>query len=63
MAKFTIEYRRTIRTAPYETLAIGLMEEFSKEAVDKNRAFQQVSQQVQFWIDKELGAMEKAEGG
>lgn len=54
MSKFTIEYRRTVRVRPYETLTIGVSEEFSTDEMPYIYAFNQVREMVRGWIKKDL---------
>jgi len=51
--KFSIEYRRTVQVVPYESLSIGILEEFSKEEISHRDAFDSVKNQVDFWIETE----------
>lgn len=51
--KFSIEYRRTVQVAPYESLSISILEEFNKEEISHRDAFDSVKNQVDFWIETE----------
>jgi len=53
MLKFNIEYKRTVRIAPYESLSIGILEEFDKEKTSSFDAFAAVRDQVDYLIDME----------
>jgi hypothetical protein len=53
MTKFTIEYRRTVRIAPYETLAVGLTEEFDQDIITQFSAFEVVRNTVDYWVEEE----------
>ena len=53
MLKFSVEYRRTVQVAPYESLSISIIEEFNKEETSQREAFDSVRNQVDYWIDTE----------
>lgn len=53
MAKFTIIYRRTIQTQKYHTSTIGLSQEYDTADTTWDKAFKQVNEMVDFWIDVE----------
>jgi len=49
--KFSVEYRRTVQVAPYESLSIGILEEFDKKEISHLEAFESVKNQVDYWIE------------
>jgi len=51
--KFNIEYKRTVRIRPYETMSIGILEEFDKGKTSPFDAFEAVKNQVDYLIDQE----------
>lgn len=53
MLKFSVEYRRTVQVAPYESLSIGIIEEFNKEETSHREAFDSVRNQVDYWVETE----------
>jgi len=62
VAKFTVEYKRTVRVRQYETLTIGWMEEFEKEYRDPRVAFEAVKVMVDYLIDENLDELTKKKG-
>lgn len=48
----TIEYRRGIRIAEFEPVAIGIKEDFMAENVDHEKAYQGLKAQVDKWLDE-----------
>lgn len=62
MSKYTIEYRRTVRIAPYETLAVGLTEEFDKDRITQFEAFEATRNTVDYWVEEERDRLIKAGG-
>lgn len=54
MAKFSVEYSRTVRVKAYEIVKIGLVEEFDDEFTSYDEAFCNVQAHVQIWIEQEL---------
>jgi len=61
MAKFSVEYARTVRVKAYETVKVGLVMEFEKEAHDPDLRFGEVRAYVEEWITDSLHRL-KAEG-
>ena len=59
MSKYTIEYRRTVRIAPYETLAVGLTEEFDTEDTTIFGGFEHVKVTVDYWVEEERDRLKK----
>ena len=59
MAKFSIEYKRTVRVRQYETLTIGWIEEFEKGDQDYTDAYEVVRNMVDYLIDTELDRLSK----
>lgn len=51
---YTIEYKRTVRVRPYETVTIGFMEEFNPAAKDYREAYAGVKAQVDMWCEEAL---------
>ena len=51
--KFNIEYKRTVRIRPYETISIGILEEFDKGRTSPFDAFESVKNQVDYLIETE----------
>ena len=51
--KFNVEYKRTVRIRPYETMSIGILEEFDKGKTSPFDAFEAVKNQVDYLIDLE----------
>ena len=45
--------RRKVQTFQYESLEVGLMEEFD-DSIDRDKAFQQTAKKVAEWIESEL---------
>lgn len=61
---FTIEYKRTIRVRPYETVTIGLLEEFDALPTQQDSCYQSIKVQVDYWVDQareEFGGDELSE--
>lgn len=57
--QFTIEYKRTVRVREYETLTIGLHEDFDKSEMSRENAFQMVKYEVEEWISETLQDLKK----
>lgn len=53
MSKFSITYERTVRIRPYETLKIGIYEEFDYAVTPQLDAFGQVRDTVDCWVEEE----------
>jgi hypothetical protein len=51
---YSIEYRRTVRPRPYETVTIGLLEEFQGAQRDYEKHFQGLKAQVDKWCEEAL---------
>ena len=51
---YTLEYRRTVRPRPYETVTIGLMEEFDTDIIGYDRNYEGVKAQVDKWCEEAL---------
>jgi len=49
---YTIEYKRTIRVKPYETVTIGLREDHDALPTQKERLYQGLKSQVDKWCDE-----------
>ena len=49
---YTIEYKRTVRVQPYETVTISLLEEFSVMASSHEEAYQGIKAQVDKWCEE-----------
>ena len=59
---YTIEYKRTVRVKPYETVTIGFLEEFEHGNASYDCNFQGVKSQVDKWCEEareEFGADER----
>lgn len=61
MSKFSITYERTVRIRPYETLKIGLYEEFDNDSITQFDAFGLVKISVTNWVEEERDRL-RAEG-
>lgn len=59
--KYTIEYKRTVRVRQYETLTIGLIEEFDKSRDSAISAYDRLKGWVDYRIDTELERLRKEE--
>lgn len=59
MLKFSVEYRRTVQVAPYESLSIGILEEFDKDEISHLDAFESVKNQVDYWIETKREQLRK----
>lgn len=62
MAKFTVEYKRTVRVRQYETLTIGWMEEFDTDETSMMDAFEEIKGMVNYHIHEELGELTNKKG-
>lgn len=52
MTKYIVSYHRTVSTAPYENMKVGLDMEFdSEETPNRNVAWQTVRALVEDWLD------------
>ena len=51
---YTIEYKRTVRPRPYETVTIGLLEEFTGEELYLEGSYQGLKAQVDKWAEEAL---------
>ncbi|GAH70783.1 unnamed protein product [marine sediment metagenome] len=51
---YTIEYKRTVRPRPYETVTIGLLEEFDEAHHKQLMHYQSVKAQVDKWCEEAL---------
>jgi hypothetical protein len=49
---YTIEYKRTIRLRPYETVSIGLLEEFDGAVTNYEMNYHGIKAQVDKWCDE-----------
>jgi len=54
MAKFSIEYKRTVRVQKYETLTIGMINEFDTDDITMDAAGELVKNYVNAWIMHDL---------
>lgn len=54
MAKFSVEYSRTVRVKAYNTVKIGLVMEFDTEDRFASDAFWFVRDKVEQWIEDSL---------
>jgi len=63
VAKFSIEYKRTVRIRQYETLTIGWIEEFEKKELTPFDAFEMVKGLVTHLIETELEGLRKVKTG
>lgn len=61
MAKFSIEYKRVVRLAPYETLTIGIMEEFDTNSHTRQDGFDWCKLCINEWIDEERARLAPGE--
>lgn len=50
--KYTVVYSRKVRVKAYESMEIGLFQEFD-ERTDPESAFESVKTRVEAWIDRE----------
>lgn len=50
---FEITVRRKVQTFQYESLEVGLTQEFD-DSIDEDKAFQLTAKKVEEWIDMEL---------
>ena len=50
---YEITVRRKVQTFQYESLEVGLVEEFD-DSIDRDKAFQQSAKKVAEWIESEL---------
>ena len=57
--KFSIEYKRTVRVQKYETLTIGIVNEFDDSSIGYNKAYMQTRDQVDYHIETELERLRK----
>jgi len=51
---YTIEYKRTVRPRPYETVTIGLLEEFDVAVREYEKHYQGLKAQVDKWAEEAL---------
>ena len=51
---YTIEYKRTARVRPYETVTISLMEEFDVGLINYEKHYQGIKAQVDKWVEEAL---------
>jgi len=49
---YTIEYKRTVRVKPYETVTIGLLEEFNAAIFDYREKYLGIKAQVDKWCEE-----------
>ena len=49
---YTIEYKRTVRTRPYETVTIGLREDFEGARLNYEKVYLGLKSQVDKWIEE-----------
>jgi len=49
---YTLEYRRTVRPRPYETVTIGLLEAFEGAQRDYEAKYQGIKAQVDKWCSE-----------
>ena len=49
---YTIEYKRTVRVQPYETVTISLLEEFGDSPANQDARYQGIKAQVDKWIEE-----------
>lgn len=49
---FTVEYKRTIRVRPYETVTIGGLEEFRGNLIIYDGCYRGLKEQVDKWIEE-----------
>ena len=61
MVKFSIEYKRTVRLAPYETLTIGMRQEFDTADFHAQEAMNTVKNHVEFMLGKERARLAPGE--
>ena len=55
---YTIEYKRTVRVQPYETVTISLMDEFHGAGANMQGDYEGLKYQVDKWVEearKEFG--------
>jgi len=49
---YTIEYKRTVRVRPYETVTISLLEEFGRVLAHYEVDYQGIKAQVDKWVEE-----------
>lgn len=50
---FEITVKRRVQTYPYESLEVGLTEQFDDDK-DRDKAFQETARTVEEWVESEL---------
>ena len=55
-----MEYKRTVRLEPYETMTVGLIQEGEGNENDRQAMFIEVSAQVEVWIEEAKHVIKEA---
>lgn len=57
MAKYSVTYRRSVQTQPFENMTVELTAEFDDEETPRDYAWKQVRDKVHEWLNNELESM------